>query len=507
MDQLSMIEMINVEELAKGNKLSIYPAINPNFINELINESNNEDYDKLFQNQKGLSDLFVQDYSDRVKLISKSSGYAWTDKLLWEEKDNCHFVKMIMRYLHVKVLDEIGKVAKRKMSDNDRTNEISKLSKLLYKCQDYTFCEKVFKTSQSELMDIEFPNKLNNSPNELPIKGGKIIDLKTLKVRGRYRTDFFSFELDVDYLKNDKLEHANKFFSEVMGKDEESIKFLQKILGYSMTGETDLRSFFIFWGKGSNGKSVINEFMRLILKSMYTSVDKRVFLKSNRTESHTEFLMPLLTARFGGLSEVDKEETINENLIKKLTGNDPIDGRALYGRQMTFKPKCKYFMLTNNKPKLNVNDEAAVSRCVFIEYACKFVDNPTKPNEFKKDTKFIEDLQTKYLNEVFTWLCIGANNYYNNRILILPKKIQDSTNGYINEQDKVQDFINDNIESIELSDVKRSDVFKSYENYCTSNGYDPLSKQELFKDLEKKGFELKKTKGEYYYKNLKFIEN
>ena len=339
-----MIEMINVEELAKGNKLSIYPAINPNFINELINESNNEDYDKLFQNQKGLSDLFVQDYSDRVKLISKSSGYAWTDKLLWEEKDNCHFVKMIMRYLHVKVLDEIGKVAKRKMSDNDRTNEISKLSKLLYKCQDYTFCEKVFKTSQSELMDIEFPNKLNNSPNELPIKGGKIIDLKTLKVRGRYRTDFFSFELDVDYLKNDKLEHANKFFSEVMGKDEESIKFLQKILGYSMTGETDLRSFFIFWGKGSNGKSVINEFMRLILKSMYTSVDKRVFLKSNRTESHTEFLMPLLTARFGGLSEVDKEETINENLIKKLTGNDPIDGRALYGRQMTFKPKCKYFV-------------------------------------------------------------------------------------------------------------------------------------------------------------------
>ena len=58
-------------------------------------------------------------------------------------------------------------------------------------------------------------------------------------------------------------------------------KYLQKILGYSLTGETNAQSFFIFWGRGSNGKSLLLNLLDKILDKAYKPPSKEIFVKSN----------------------------------------------------------------------------------------------------------------------------------------------------------------------------------------------------------------------------------
>lgn len=498
------IQNIDYELIPENSPLRNYVVKNTSFIDNLIDDINEEDYQNVFKEHLGHSCLMYDSLKDIIKMTSSKGGYSWnTSTLLWEEKDISYFNTLVMDKLSSKILGYMN------MEKNN--NDLEKLSRILIKVRKIQWCKDVFETLKPRLINSEFEAKLNSSPHELPIKGPNkrhlIIDLKTLKTRERTKNDLFSFELDVEFLKNDKLENANKFFSQIMGNDKEVIEFLQKMLGYTMTGETDLRCFFIMWGNGANGKSVVCDLMKTIMKKMFTSLDKKVMIKKNDNSSHTAHLIPLLSARLGVLSETNKDDELEENTIKALTGNDSISMRKLYGEQFDYTPKAKYILLTNNKPIINSNDQALHMRVVFIPFGCRFVDNPTKPNELLRDTQFVDDLKTKYLNEVFTWLCIGANNYYNNRKLILPNKIKDATNKYINEQDKIQCFIDEKLEIAELSKIKRSELFTVYEEYCKSQNLEIMKKKDFFDELERKGFEQKKIKGEIVYKGYQFKIN
>ena len=495
------LQNIDFELLPENSPLRNYVVKDPSFIDNLIDDINHEEYQNVFKEHLGHSYIMYDSLKDTVKMTSSKGGYSWnTSTLLWEEKD--------ISYFNTLVMDKLSSIILGYMNMEKNKNDLEKLSRILIKTRKIQWCRDVFETLKPKLINSEFEAKLNSSPHELPIKGPNkrhlIIDLKTLKTRERTKTDLFSFELEVEFLKNDKLENANKFFSQIMGNDKEVIEFLQKMLGYTMTGETDLRCFFIMWGNGANGKSVVCDLMKSILKKMFTSLDKKVMIKKNDNASHTAHLIPLLSARLGVLSETKKDDELEENTIKALTGNDPISMRKLYGEQFDYTPKAKYLLLTNNKPIINSNDQALHMRVVFIPFGYRFVDNPTKLNELLRDTQFVDDLKTKYLNEIFTWLCIGANNYYKNRKLMLPNKIKDATNQYINEQDKIQCFIDEYLEESELSKIKRSEIFSTFQLYIKDHNLEPISKKDLFDELEKKGIECKKIKGEFFYKGYQF---
>jgi putative DNA primase/helicase len=80
----------------------------------------------------------------------------------------------------------------------------------------------------------------------------------------------------------------------------------------------------------------------------------------------TPELIPLMTARLSVFAESEKKEKLNAVRVKSLTGNDDISARALYGNQVTFRPKCKIVMLTNHKPEFDISDQAMLDRLKLI---------------------------------------------------------------------------------------------------------------------------------------------
>lgn len=111
----------------------------------------------------------------------------------------------------------------------------------------------IVKRTTGKLQDNKFVKKLNNVPYLFPIKDGKIIDLRTLEILDRKKEDYFTFESPVTFVK--ETPNADRFFSQVH-TDKDYREYVRNALGYMLTGDTSAQVFFIWYGKGRNGKSV-----------------------------------------------------------------------------------------------------------------------------------------------------------------------------------------------------------------------------------------------------------
>lgn len=468
--------------------------------NEKRNMYNNPYFIKDLENgQKGLSKIIIELCKSKIVVTDKDTAYRWNHiTKLWESKQIGYYYGLCSDLLEILIKSEMAK-------HFEDALKMIKLRKILTKIQNIEGCKGVFTFARDSLFDHTFEGKLNVSPNELAFKGGKIIDLKTLIVRDRKSSDYWSFEVDCTYLENNSLDNAKKFFNSLMCNENDIVEYLQKILGYCLTGETDLRSIFILYGIGSNGKSVTYDLLKLILQKLCISVDKRVFIKTDQQQSsHTAHLMPLLGARTAVYSETGEEDNLNPEIIKTLTGNDTISVRPLYGKQFDAKPFCKYLLLTNYKPKFDVRDKAIVDRVKYIPFNARFIDDPKLENEFIRDTQFTEDLKSKFLSEVFTYFCQGANNYYTNRKIIIPKKILNVTEKYINDLDSVSCFLTNRTEENKTQKIKKTVLYDKYVSYCNENGTKVIKKAEFYETLEQKGFSIKKYDGYEFYINITF---
>jgi P4 family phage/plasmid primase-like protien len=459
------------------------------------------DFENLFKEEKGHADLFVSYYRESIKLLSTAEGYYFDQFLnLWTEKTRDDFVKMVTNFLD----NHICNILKDLASDKKRAEKFYELTKILKKVRGVKHCDNVWKFVAPDLVDKNFKQKLNKIPNLLPISKGRAIDLKTLEIRLRKKTDYFDFELPYDFTPK-KISKAEKFFAQIMNNNKEVVTYLQTILGYCLTGETDMRSMFIFWGSGSNGKSTLCELLKKILDKFYITADKKIFIKQERGSAHTAHLMPLVNARLAVLSETEEGEKLNESLIKALTGNDSISARELYGKQFSFKPVAKYVMLTNHKPTFNINDQALLDRIRYIPFNARFTSKPKK-GEFLKDCRFIDNLMNKYLDEVFSWLCIGSNNYYKlNGDIDIPKSLQDATDDYIKEIDNISQFIADKCKRKEDSKVSRTELYSKYKDYCCDNGFVYQRNTDFYKRLDNLGFEQAMIMGNRCIKGLELI--
>lgn len=468
-----------------------------------------QDYKNLFNGTMGHADIFVKYNKHTAKLNNKNNGYIFNDeKLIWEEKNTDDFIIMTQKFLCEFINYKINEIIKLQ-KHIDVSIEVKKMTNVLDKFNNYSYCAQVFRNARPDLIDKDFESKLDTSSHELPIIKGRIIDLRTKRIRNRDRNDLFTFEIDCDYLENNDLEHAKKFFNDIMLNNQENVKYLQCVLGYSLTGEVSLRSLIILYGQGSNGKSVLLEIIQKIMgKKLCKTVDKKVFIKIESNSSHSDHLAQIHGTRIALFSESEENDRLNEGQIKALTGSDEISTRRIYGSTFTFKAVAKYFLITNHKPIFNLS-QAMIDRIKYIPFNARFINEPKKPNEFKRDNIFIDQLKTVYLSEVFTFLVNGAFEFYKNPIINVPENIQKVTNENLDELDTVAEYIKNNIEVKEGSNIKKSELYEYYETYCKSEGIKSLivSKKIFQRSLEQKGYIIGPIGGYDHVKNVAVMNN
>lgn len=387
-------------------------------------------------------------------------------------------------------------------------DDIIVLTKQTNKVTKYQNLKNVYGYYEEIISDDNFYDKLNRSCDYLlPINKCNVIDLRNGKVRPISKDDYFTYKCDVEYTTKRSPEML-EIIGKIMCNNEENIKYLQKILGYCLSGDISARVYFILYGIGANGKSMILNLMNKILKEQYQAVSKCVFINNNQGKTGGTEVLQLKDCRLATFSETEANDALNEAIIKMISGNDSITARGLYKDPVTFIPQCKLMLCTNFKPDFNANDRANVDRVRLVPFNARFVDNPTKSNEFVRIESIDKVVEQRYMNEFFSWCVEGAIEYYKNKKFNPTGEMLEAQNEYIREQSNITNFIDDTFDVSENDLYLKSEIKTMYEQWCKENTIKPLKVSVLFTKFDEvfnKSFKCttKEYKGKWVYKGLK----
>ncbi len=303
------------------------------------------------------------------------------------------------------------------------------------------------------------------------------IDLKTGALLPWRRDDLITKSCNVKYVPKGACPQWLKFLDRIFNGDADLIRFVQKMVGYCMTGDVSEKCFFILLGEqGDNGKTVFVNVMSWLLGD-YT-IDMPIdSLLQRKPGASSNDLVRLKGSRFISCSEANRQHYFDEALVKRLTGSDPITARAMYKEFITFKPEGKIVIATNRVPKFDKADTALGNRIRMIPF------DVTIPKE-EQDLNLFDKLVGEG-EGILSWAVEGCLLWQRESLGAVPV-VQPEIE--IRPDCSLETFIGMFCEVAEEKRCRTSDLYSAYLGYHEAlGGTDPLSLNTFGVELSKLG--------------------
>lgn len=331
------------------------------------------------------------------------------------------------------------------------------------------------------------PDEFDKDDMLLNVANG-YIDLTSRELYKHDINKMFSQIANTDY--SEKMQPAVwlDFLNDIFAGDKAVIRYIQKALGYSLTGSTREQVMFILFGKGRNGKSIFVETIAEILGDYSNNMQAKSLMVKKNDNVNTD-IARLSKARFVTSSEPNEGFRFDEGLIKQITGGDKVTARFLYAEEFEYTPKFKIWVSTNHKPIIRGTDDGIWRRLVLIPFDVQI------PEE-----KVDKDLKYKLLREapaILNWMAEGAYMWMREG-LELPEKLKDAGQTYRTEMDVVEQFIQEKCKRAE--DVRETGkaLYEEYKKWADENNEYKMDKNKFGKKLKEKFRSKRMTNGVNY---------
>ncbi len=292
------------------------------------------------------------------------------------------------------------------------------------------------------------------------------LHLDTMKFTEHRPEDKLTKMSDVVYDPDAHCERFLTFIEEITSSDQEKAKFLQKVLGYGISGDTRHECLFILYGATTrNGKGTLCESVLKVLGSYgRTARPETISFKHGvNSQNPSEDIARLAGVRFTNISEPGRGLMLNAAQVKSMTGNDTLNARFLHENSFDFKPQFKLYINTNYLPVINDMTLFSSGRVVIIPFERHFEESEqdkTLKTEFAK-----QENQSAILN----WLVEGYRLTMTEG-LKQPASVQAATAEYHKDSDKVMQFVEEKLEAVPTAETRTSMVYEAYRNWCAENG-------------------------------------
>lgn len=273
------------------------------------------------------------------------------------------------------------------------------------------------------------------------------------------------------------------FLDRITGGDAELQAYLQRVLGYALTGDTSEHALFFGYGTGANGKSVLIDTIAGILGDYHSTAPIETFTESN-SERHPTDLARLRGARLVTAVETEQGRRWAESRIKTLTGGDRVAARFMRQDFFEYAPQFKLFIAGNHKPGLRSVDEAMRRRFHLVPFAV------TIPPE-ERDAQLKEKLKAEWPG-ILAWMIEGCREW---QLIGLepPTAARTATEAYLEAEDALAAWVDEQCEHDPQAWESSSALFASWKHWAGMNGEYVGSKQRLALALEARGFQPKRT--------------
>ena len=300
---------------------------------------------------------------------------------------------------------------------------------------------------------------------------GGVTDLKTGRMRPHERADRMT-----------KITTATpggdcpiwrRFLDEVTGGDKELQAYLQRMVGYALTGSTREHALFFLYGTGANGKSVFVNTLATILGDYATNAPMDTFMET-RTDRHPTDMAGLRGARFVSAIETEQGRRWAESKVKNLTGGDKISARFMRQDFFEFFPQFKLFVAGNHKPAIRNIDEAMKRRLHLIPFTI------TVPPE-RRD----KHLQQKLLAErdgILAWAVQGCLDWQRLGRLDPPQRVVEATEEYFEAEDALGRWLEERCVRTANAKSLTAELFNDWKQWAEAAG-EFIGSQRRFSDL------------------------
>jgi putative DNA primase/helicase len=334
------------------------------------------------------------------------------------------------------------------------------------------------------------PEDLDADQWVLTVDNG-LIDLLTGELREHDRAALCTKLVPIAFDSDATCPTWEKFVLEIMGGDAELASYLQRAVGYALTGSIREQVFFVLHGAGSNGKSTFLEVLRELVGDYAKAAATETFLaKKYDADKPRNDLAVLKGARLVTAVEIGEGKRLDEPFVKAVTGGDTVSCRFLYGEQFDMRPIFKLFLATNHKPEIRGTDNGIWRRVHLVPFLVSFEGRADK------------DLPAKLRAElpgILTWAVNGCLDWIEGG-LRPPPQVLEATADYRAEMDVLADFLGTVLDP--RGEVQSSALYKAYANWCDTNGERANSQSWFSRRLKERGYKSRKTNGNVVWEGM-----
>lgn len=295
----------------------------------------------------------------------------------------------------------------------------------------------------------------------------------SLKKRKRFKHNpkyYSTIQLPIVYDKDAKCPQFRKFLKEVFLEDTELIRFVQEMIGYCISTDNQAQCFFILYGTGANGKSLLcNVIKKLVGKGNYSTLSI-----SDLSKSFSRADLKDKTLNVSAENESPSGKPFNSQYVKAISGGDEIKAEFKGKDVFTLQPYCKLIFAVNTLPNFNDKTTGFIRRVKIIPFKAQFsIDDGTADIN-------LEDKLLAELSGIFNWAVRGLLRLRkNNYCFTESKAVNDSLKDYIEIVNPYTIFWDECIRyRPEETKIKifKSEVYNRFTHWAMTNNHQNLAK-------------------------------
>lgn len=260
-------------------------------------------------------------------------------------------------------------------------------------------------------------------------------------------------------------------------------KYLQRLVGYGITGHTREHIFVLMQGRGRNGKSTFINVLTHVFDDYVRHIPVKILMDGSQRdgEAASPMLLQMRGARLVFTTETERGGRLDEPMVKQLTGGDTITARALRRDPVSFTPEALIWMATNYNPDIRGTDDGIWNRVKLIEWNESFAG---------REDRTIEERMKEEAPGILAWALEGAMEWYE-RGLEQPQRVKDATDHFRAQSDFLGSFVGDWLVKDSGAKLPRSEVCNIWGEFQEANGdrESLRSMRTLYTALRERGFE------------------
>jgi putative DNA primase/helicase len=321
-------------------------------------------------------------------------------------------------------------------------------------------------------------DQLDQHPMLLNVRNGTI-DLNTGVLRAHSSKDFITKLINVDYCTENQCPTFLDFLNHIFESNQDLIRYLQRYIGYCLTGRTDEQVLLFLHGTGENGKTTLANIVEsLLFDYAITGGSASLLKQDNRTA--TNDIAAFFGARLVKISEFNDGERLDEARIKTLTGGDRITCRFLYQEYFSYTPSYKIMLIGNHKPKVRGCDHGIWRRIHLLPFKVTIKEEKDK------------GLPSKLINElpgILAWAVQGCLEWQKIGLQPPPEVLAEVAE-YRRSEDIFQQWLD---ECCVLSEKHQTAASELHESFVSYSNWQQISINKFGRMLAERNFKKSKS--------------